>query len=288
MDDRQEVKSAKKALRIIMLMNERGDATVSEIAQAMEVPRTTAFRLLETLATEGFIERQPHSLYYRVTSKVLNLSSGFQTENMLLEVARPLLAELGNSIGWGVSLATPRDTAMVVRITTGFDTASALDRFTIGQGVPLMRATTGMCYLAFCSDATRERMIAMARASGDPLQALAHQRKKLDAILQRVRKRGFCNFEFPINREGSVGVPVLIDGKPFGGISMRYIKAAMTGEKLLNVLIPQLKDLAAQISDEYAARSDPKPSRFPLPAGIGTSKLPSELAHEGRLRQASR
>ncbi len=254
MNDRQEVKSLKKALRILTLMNEKGDATVTEIAQAIGVPRTTSFRLLETLATEGYVERQPHSLYYRVTSKVMNLSSGFQTESMLLEIARPLLAELGATIGWGVSLATPRGAYMIVRITTGFDTKLALDRFCVGQGVPLMRATTGLCYLAFCSDMERETMIGMAQASGDPLQSLAHNRKKLDVILERIRKRSFCNFEFPQNREGSLGVPLSVNGRPFGGITMRYIKAAMSSQRLLNEYVPQLINLSAQISSEYITR----------------------------------
>jgi IclR family mhp operon transcriptional activator len=278
MDDRQEVKSLKKALRILILMNEKGDATVSEIALALGVPRTTAFRLLETLATEGYVERQPHSMYYRVTSKVMHLSSGFRTENMLLEIARPMLAEFGASVGWGVSLATPRDTCMVVRITTGFDTTLALDRFTIGQGVPLMRATTGLCYLAFCGAAEREMMIGLARASGNPLQSLSHHRDKLDILLKRVRRRGFCNLEFPLCREGSVGVPVLVNGKPFGGISMRYTKAAMTGNKLLEKFIPKLTELSAQISNEYAARTGNARWDINIPAEIPAMPMQRALA----------
>jgi IclR family mhp operon transcriptional activator len=256
MDDRQEVKSLKKALRVLKVMNQRGDATVSDVAVAISVPRTTAYRLLETLATEGFVERQPHSPYYRLTSEVLQLASGFQSENLLLEIARPMIYDLGAKIGWSLTLSTPRAAEMVTRITTNHDTALALDRYTIGTGVPLLHATTGFCYLAFCTDSEREILIGMARASGDPLQSLAHHRDKLETVLQRVRSRGFCNLEFSAYREGNVGVPLLAGERPVGGIVMRYIKSAMTGQKLLKDYIPQLTDLSTRISEAYMARTN--------------------------------
>jgi len=258
MDDRQEVKSLKKALRVLKVMNQKGDATVSDIAAAIGVPRTTAYRLLETLATEGYIERQPHSPFYRLTSEVLQLASGFQNQNLLLEIARPMISDLGGRIGWSLSLATPRASEMVTRITTNHDTPLALDRHMIGLGVPMLHATTGYCYLAFCTDSEREVLIGMARASGDPLNSLAHHREKLETVLQRVRTRGFCNLEFPQYREGNVGVPLVAGDRALGGIVMRYIKSAMNGQRLLKEYIPQLSDLSNRITDEYVNRTGGK------------------------------
>jgi IclR family mhp operon transcriptional activator len=250
MDDRQEIKSLKKALRALTVMNKKGDATVTDIAVGIGVPRTTAYRLLETLAAEGYIAKQPNSGYYRLTSAVLQLASGFQSENLFLEIAQPLLSDLGRRIGWSVSLATPRANEMVTRITTNHDTALALDRFMIGTVVPMLHATTGFCYLAYCNDSEREILVGMARASGDPL-------------LARVRTRGFCNLEFNAYREGNVGVPLLIDGRPLGGIVMRYIKSAMTGEKLFKEYIPLLKEVSEQISEQFLSRCASTDIRVP-------------------------
>ena len=41
MDHRQEVKSLKKALRALVILNQRGEATVTDVAQAVGVPRPT-------------------------------------------------------------------------------------------------------------------------------------------------------------------------------------------------------------------------------------------------------
>jgi DNA-binding IclR family transcriptional regulator len=119
----------------------------------------------------------------------------------------------------------------------------------------MLHATTGFCYLAFCTDIEREIVIGMARASGDPLQSLAHHREKLETALQRVRARGFCNLEFSQYREGNVGVPLMAGERPLGGIVMRYIKSAMTGQRLLNEYIPQLTALSSQISAQYLSRT---------------------------------
>jgi uncharacterized protein (DUF433 family) len=70
-----------------------------------------------------------------------------------------------------------------------------------------------------------------------------------------VRTRGFCNLEFSTYREGNVGVPLIAGTRPLGGIVMRYIKSAMTGQKLLKDYIPQLTDLSARIAQEYEART---------------------------------
>ena len=69
MDDRQEVKSLKKALRVLKVMNQKGDATVSDIAAEIGVPRG---RHLETCPVRAFAawqavaKRQAGPLFRRI------------------------------------------------------------------------------------------------------------------------------------------------------------------------------------------------------------------------------
>jgi IclR family mhp operon transcriptional activator len=83
MNDRQQVRSLKKALRLLRLMNQIGELTVTELSEAVELPRTTTYRLLETLETEGFVERSlPNTALYRITKKVLELSDGYRPKTL--------------------------------------------------------------------------------------------------------------------------------------------------------------------------------------------------------------
>jgi IclR family mhp operon transcriptional activator len=284
-DNRQEIKSLRKALRALTVMNQRGDATVTEIAHAIGTPRTTAYRLLTTLASEGYVEKQPHSDYYRLTSMVTQLGAGFQSENLLLEVAKPLVGAVGEQVGWTISLYTPRAAEMVIRITTSFDTPLALDRYMIGHAIPMLQTTAGFCYIAWCAEAEREILIGLAKASSTPRQALAHNRPRLDLVLERVRARGFSNLELSAYREGRLGVPLMVDGKPLGSLVMRYIKSAMTAEKLHSTFLPALQQLARDIAAGYAARA---PAALPEPLAGAEPALRLAASRPASPRPAAR
>jgi len=255
MNPRQEVKSLKKALRILGYLNQHGDATTSQVAGALGLPRSTANRILETFAVEGYLQKLQHSDYYRLTSSVQQLSSGYQAENLLIEIAAPILAELGNRIGWSVSVLTPRGCDMVVRLTTSFDTSLALDRYAIGLAVPMMHATSGFCYLATCADQERERLLELCRQSSDPLHRLAQNRARVGFLIDLVRSRGYSHLEFQQYREGNIGVPLICDVRPLGGLVMRYIKSAMKGNELQERFVPILQETAAEIIERFRHRT---------------------------------
>jgi len=227
MDSRQEVKSLKKALRALVVLNQRGEATVTDIATLVRVPRPTAYRLLETLAAEGYVEKQDHSTIYRLTSHVRNLAAGFSDRDLAVELAKPLIRELGQSVGWPIALATPVASDMTVRITTDYENPRAIDRYMVGFNVPILHAPAGYCYLAYCDEDEREKVISLAKLSSDPRQRLARNPQRLQVLLDRVREEGYCTREYAAYREGGLGVPLLINGVPNGGMVMRYVKSAM-------------------------------------------------------------
>jgi IclR family mhp operon transcriptional activator len=257
MDNRQEVKSLKKALRALVVLNQRCEATVTEVANALEIPRPTAYRLLETLAAEGYIERQDNSTIYRLTSQVRELACGFTDRDLAVEVAKPLLKDLCKQLGWPMALATPVESEMVVRVTTDYDTTRVIDRYKVGFAVPMVHAPAGYCYLAFCDAAERERVIEAAKRSPDPRQRLARARERLESLLDRIRQDGYCTREYAVYREGGVGIPLLINGVPIGGIVMRYMKSAMRIGQLQTDYVPELLKVASRINSEFNARAQP-------------------------------
>ena len=232
MDAREQVKSLKKSLRVLAFMNQRGDATVSQVAMAVGLPRPTAYRIMETLVSEGYLAKLPHSVFYRITSLVQVLATGFQDEELLLEVARPRIMALGQELGWPITLYTPRGINMVVRLNTDHDSALALQRWNVGYAVPLLDATSGYCYLAHCPSVEREELVgaalraeSFATASDGPdamryltvTDSYSHltrfnqtRAEEIDYLIKLVRERGFCNIEFKRYPEGNVGVPLML------------------------------------------------------------------------------
>lgn len=254
MDERQEVKSLKKALRILTFLNTSGESTVTSVAHAVNVPRTTAYRILETLGAEGYVERQSHSDIYRLTSLVQKLSAGFGDDDLLIEVAKPLIVNFGAAMRFPVSLATPRGKDMVVRIATDFDAPMVIDRFVIGFSVPMLRAPTGLCYLAHCDEFARERVIAQSKEAGIDLGSLGYEGSHLSYLLERIRSDGYFDMRFREYREAGVAIPLIISERVFGGVVMRYVKSAYKPQHVEREFVPKLLALGEEIAAAFKAR----------------------------------
>jgi IclR family mhp operon transcriptional activator len=251
MDERQEVKSLKKALRALAFLNYHGEATVTDVANAICVPRTTSHRLLETLASEGYVEKQAHSHIYRLTSLVQKLSSGFGDSDLVVEVAQPHIRRVGAEVRWPMALATPTGCDMMVRIATDYDTPLAIDRYFIGFRTPMIHAPAGLCYLANCDEAVRASVLDMIRRQEPVSGRRVQQDAELDQRLKQIRQQGYCHIRFAEYREGGLAVPLFADGKVVGGIVMRYIKSTIKAQQLEERYVPIVQALAADIEQSY-------------------------------------
>lgn len=254
MHERQEIKSLKKALRALTFLNCNGESTVTQVAAAIGVPRTTSYRLLETLAAEGYVEKQPHSNIYRLTSLVQKLSSGFGDSDLVVEVAKPRINRAGRDIRWPLALATPQGCDMMVRIATDHDTPLAIDRYFIGFRTPMLHAPAGLCYLAFCDDDVRASILEMTQNADSAHESDTDRHGGLEFALEQIRNEGFCHRRFAQYREGGLAVPLFAEGKILGGIVMRYTKSAMKASVIEEQYVPILRDLAADIAAAYDRR----------------------------------
>ncbi len=70
------------------------DQSVSAIAERLDFPINSTLRLLVTLESKGYVERDPDSLKYRLTRKPAGLALSGGRERSLLEVALPLMRDL--------------------------------------------------------------------------------------------------------------------------------------------------------------------------------------------------
>lgn len=79
--------------------------SVSEIAERLKLPANSTLRLLMTLESKGYVERNPQSLQYRLTRKPASLALYGVREQSLMETALPLMRELRNQSGETVHLS---------------------------------------------------------------------------------------------------------------------------------------------------------------------------------------
>jgi IclR family mhp operon transcriptional activator len=255
MDSSQQLRSLKRGLEALSMMNDTGMLTVTDLARRMRVPRTTAHRILDTLVGADYAERIPNAPGYRLTPLVRSLSHGFDDEWWITRVAEPLLTQLAQTIRWPLALTTPRGDKMLIRVCTDHDSPLALSRFRPGYTTPMMYTTAGHVYLAFSSPEQRKLTLDVILSSPDPLQSPARDTAGLNDLFARIRSDGFLMLERSELAQSNIAVPVLVKGKPIACITMRFIKSALKPHQVVSDYLPALQTAAGQVADYLTHQS---------------------------------
>ncbi len=74
------IRALNRGLDVLTELNRVERAAINTMASAVGLPRTTTYRILETLRLAGYVERDTHDDCYRPTIMVRALSDGFDDE----------------------------------------------------------------------------------------------------------------------------------------------------------------------------------------------------------------
>src|SRR5579859_1724227 len=127
MESTRPIRALMRGLDALTVLNLQDGATVSEVAHEIRLPRTTVYRILETLCDCGFVFRDTADERYRLTILVRGLSAGFDDEAWVTRIAKPIMYALGEELIWPLHLATLSGTRMRIREATDHQSPLALD-----------------------------------------------------------------------------------------------------------------------------------------------------------------
>jgi DNA-binding IclR family transcriptional regulator len=112
--ERYIVPGLQRGLRILQLFgDERSVLRLSDVSRYLNVPRSSAFRLVYTLERMGFIERAAGGQGYRLGSRVLQLGFAYLSDIEVVEAAREPLENLRARTGLTAYLAIREGTEIV-------------------------------------------------------------------------------------------------------------------------------------------------------------------------------
>ena len=246
MDSDQELKSLKRGLRAMTLINRAGSVTISELSRALDLPRTTAERVLMTLLAEGFCDRDSVTKRYFLTTRVRALSHGFGEDGWITHVATPMLFKVTAEIGWPLCIATPVGEYMSLRLTTDPATSLHLHRRHIGSEIGMAHSSSGVIHLAFLEPEQQRIMLDILRNSNDPSQIVAQDSERIAFAIAEAKANGY-SFGLDYGRERSVSVPIMAHGHITAVLLMVFMAAGLTNEQVVTEFVPRLKHMAAEI-----------------------------------------
>lgn len=245
MESTRPIRALMRGFDALTVLNTRDGATVSEVAQEVRLPRTTVYRILETLCDGGFAFRDVADDRYRLTILVRGLSKGFHEDAWVSQIGKPSIEELCREIVWPVSLATLSGSMMTVRETTDHQTPLALERYSGGFRAPLLSSASGRVYLAFCPAAERDSLLD---------QLAVTQRADLQHTFADIKVQGYATVTRTrrLVDEVSVAVPVILHERVLAALTVRFMSSAVPLKSGLERFLPKLGQCAAKISTLFS------------------------------------
>ncbi len=201
-----QVQSVDRAVAILYLLAERGDAGVTEVAAALGVHKSTAFRLIAALEAGNLVEQDGERRKYHLGRGVLRLAGATAARLELPTESRPVCRQLAADLGEAVNVAI-LDGDEATNILQEYGTASITGRNWIGQRTPLHATASGKVLLAWMDAVARKEFLGTKLHRYTP--ASVTRPAALEAELERVREQGWAatteEFELGLN---AVAAPI--------------------------------------------------------------------------------
>jgi IclR family mhp operon transcriptional activator len=255
MESTRPIRALTRGLDALTVLNSRDGATVSEVAQEIRLPRTTVYRILETLCNSGFVFRDAADDRYRLTVEVRRLRHGFDDDAWVSQIAKPHIDALCRDIVWPVSIATLSGSVMMVRESTDHETPLAIERYSAGFRAPLLASAAGLVFMAHCPEDERERLIdILARSNKEDDKPARSPRAELQRMLAEVRREGYATSTRTrrLVDEVSLGVPVNSRDRLLASLTVRFITSAVPLKTALERFLPKLRQCSAVINTLYS------------------------------------
>lgn len=188
----QGVPAADQALRILSHLATRpAPVAASSLARDLELPRSTVYHLLGTLAARGFVIHLREEQRWALGTAAFELAGGYARQQPLARLGRPIVAALSDRLGESAHLAvmSGSDVLYIVEERAPRRPALVTD---VGVRLPAHLTATGRAMLAALP---REQVRALyPGASAFPDRTGRGPRKpaELRELLRQVRLRGYA------------------------------------------------------------------------------------------------
>jgi DNA-binding IclR family transcriptional regulator len=224
-----------------------GPAGIRELTARLGIPRSTVYRVLNSLEARGLVVRGEDDLY-RLGPQLLRLARAVPGGFDLVALSRPLMEDLARTLCCSVKLSVLDDgMALVVATAESPETYSVTTQ--VGRRFPLHAGAASKVIAAFGGEAMRRLVLggALERRTA----ATITDARSLDAELAEVRRRGHAidRGEFAPGIH-AVAAPVFgPEAQCVAALSIPYLEGAgeRREQEILRALLPCAKLLSARL-----------------------------------------
>lgn len=235
-----------RGLAILTYVATVRSCTTAELAAALDLTRSTTYRLVEKLREQGWLAADPVSGKLCLGPTATQLASAALGSTRLKNVAIPALHELLLATQETVSLAIPNGHVMVfIHREQGPRPVAVSAR--LGAARPLHSTSVGRAYLAALPEAQRENLLQeLVQAPDSPVAE--ETLGELRAEIERTQARGWSQDAREFDRSSACCGAAIYDqtGLPVAAISVAGVAERMEG--ILDEVGPLVRQAADVIS----------------------------------------
>ena len=240
-----------RTLRVLQALNDHNGSTVTDLMRHTSLSRPAIYRILDALIETGFVAPGRIQYTYKLRSSVRSLSRGYSDDQLIAEVAAPILDQLQNKVIWPTELATLRNSRMQLQDSTRHDSPMVIDGEVVGRTISVHNTALGIAYLSRCAPLRRQALMAAMRATVSASDPLPGERR-MRQILETARAKGYASREGGIvdgrpYQTSTLAVPICARGDARAALAITFFRSAMTIEEAARKYLADLHRAADTI-----------------------------------------
>jgi IclR family KDG regulon transcriptional repressor len=163
---------------------------ISELARHLNLDRSTTYRILLSLESTGFVEKDEEAGTYSLGLAAFEIGNAYLRQMDLIRVSKPLMADLAQKVQETVHLAVLSGTEIIY--VDKVDSPRSLGVMSkIGQRAPVYCTALGKTLLAFQSEGEQSRIIHKIRLTPLTSRTITSKQKLMEE-LGGIRKQGYA------------------------------------------------------------------------------------------------
>jgi IclR family transcriptional regulator, KDG regulon repressor len=246
--------SVKKALKVLKtFVSDQPEMGVTEISRILKSNKTSIYKILFTLTSEGFLEKNPVNRKYRLGLTIVDLANRSLRGHDLREQASPFMQKLSEKTGEIIHLSVLDKNDIVYLDKKGEGQVLTVST-KIGGRTPAHASAMGKVLLSgLSSDEVTDcfRRAPLARLTPKTITNVS----KLERELERIRKQGFAvDNEESFEGIQCVAAPILdLQGRTIAAISATVPKQRMSRKRIQEIR-SLVMETARRISQQQGGR----------------------------------
>lgn len=260
------IESLYRGLEVVRAIEAASAATFTELQQETGLPKASLTRILKTLQLAQWVHRNEVSGRYAIQHQArIPANRSFLLTRASELAAGPREALLAR-VPWPTDLGVRDGNAMLSLDGPYAGNSFSANFRVLGSRPSMLRSSLGRCYLAFCPDDEREKIVNGLMRSRDPADLAGIQPAELKRLVSQVRAQGYAtrdarhtSADSP-ERFGALAVPLHMGERVAGALCIVWMPALASEAQIVRDHLQDLQRLAAEIGMRWQGGLEANPS----------------------------